>query len=68
MVLTPKKVVPGTSSGEEEHSLPCCAETELGVQLAGDREVEPWQGHLPPCHFLILLYNQFLLIQLIVCK
>ena len=63
-----KKVVRGTSSSEEEHSPSCHAGTERGAQLAGEREVEPWQGGLPPLHFLILLYNQFLLIQLIVCK
>lgn len=68
MVLMSKKAVPGTSSSEEEHGPSCCTGTEWGAQLAGEREVKPWQACLPPLHFLSLLYNQFLLIQLIVCK
>jgi len=63
-----RKGVSGTSSSEEEHGPSCCAGTERGAQLAADREVEPRQGQLPPLHFLILLYNQFFLIHLIVCK
>lgn len=40
----------------------------IALEVAEERELQPWQGHVSPLHFLIFLYNHFLLIQLIVCK